>query len=122
LRPGGREGDCEQPERSDIVVEPPRKRGRVITDDEINAALARKNIDPDRLLSRPDVERLLASFGIALSAKTQAKNAALGRPGVPYRIICGRALASPRDALRWAFDRPVRTTSFDTSREGRMTA
>jgi hypothetical protein len=84
---------------------------------EIDALLSRKGIDPDRLQSRREIERTLAAFGIALSAKTQAKNAALGRAGVPYRIICGRALASPRDALRFAFDQPLRTASFDPPRE-----
>jgi hypothetical protein len=88
-----------------------------LTNPEIDALLARKNIDPDRLQSRREIETTLAAFGIAHAAKTMAKNAALGKPTVPYRIICGRALASPRDALRWAFDRPLRTNSFDPPRE-----
>jgi hypothetical protein len=72
------------------LLEQTRKRGRVmpLTNPEIDALLSRKGIDPDRLQSRREIERTLAAFGIALSAKTQAKNAALGRAGVPYRIIC----------------------------------
>jgi hypothetical protein len=88
-----------------------------LTNPEIDALLSRKGIDPDRLQSRREIERTLAAFGIALSAKTQAKNAALGRAGVPYRIICGRALASPRDALRFALDQPLRTSSFAPIKE-----
>jgi hypothetical protein len=87
------------------------------SDNEIDALLSRKGIDPDRLQSRREIETTLAAFGIAHTAKTAAKNAALGKPTVPYRIICGRALASPRDALRWAFDKPLRTNSFDPPRE-----
>jgi hypothetical protein len=86
-------------------------------DQEIDALLSRKGIDPDRLQSRREIEKTLAAFGIALTARTMAKNAALGRAGVPYRLICGRALASPRDALRFAFGQPLRTASFDPPRE-----
>jgi hypothetical protein len=88
-----------------------------LTDPEIDALLVRKNIDPDRLQSRREIEKTLAAFGIALTARTQAKNAALGKAGVPYRLICGRALASPRDALRFAFGQPLRTNSFDPPKE-----
>ena len=88
-----------------------------LSDQDIDALLSRKGIDPDRLQSRREIETTLAAFGIAHTAKTAAKNAAMGRPTVPYRIICGRALASPRDALRWAFDRPLRTNSFDPPTE-----
>jgi hypothetical protein len=84
-----------------------------LTDPEIDAMLTRKKIDPDRLQSRHEIEATLALFGILLTARTMAKNAALGRPGVPYRLICGRALASPRDALRFAFGQPLRQNSFD---------
>lgn len=89
----------------------------MMTDAGIDAMLARKDIDPDRLQSRREIETTLALFGIAHTAKTMAKNAALGKSTVPYRIICGRALASPRDALRWALDKPLRTNSFDPPTE-----
>jgi hypothetical protein len=89
----------------------------MISDNEIDALLSRKGIDPDRLQSRREIEKTLAAFGVSHTAKTAAKNAALGKPTVPYRIICGRALASPRDALRWAFDKPLRMNSFDPPKE-----
>jgi hypothetical protein len=93
-----------------------------LTNQEIDALLSRKGIDPDRLQSRREIETTLAAFGIALTARTMAKNAALGRAGVPYRLICGRALASPRDAIRFAFDQPLRTSSFASIKESEPAA
>jgi hypothetical protein len=86
-------------------------------DDEIDALLVRKDIDPDRLQTRREIEKTFAAFGIALTARTMTKNASLGKATPPYRLICGRAVVCPRDALRWAFNRPVRTNSYDPQRE-----
>lgn len=79
-----------------------------MTDDEIDALLGRLGYAPDRLLTRQSNSELLALLGIEFSPRTAAKNAALKRDGPPYRLIAGRALYSPRDTVRWVFDRPIR--------------
>jgi hypothetical protein len=79
----------------------------MISEDQIDALLARLGYDPDRMLSRPGNSELLARLGIEYSPRTAAKNAALGKDGPPYRLIAGRALSSPRDTVRWALDRRV---------------
>jgi hypothetical protein len=83
----------------------------MISDDEIGALLRRLNFDPDRLITRQDNSRLLSLLGVEYSPRTAAKNAALGRDGPPYRLICGRAMHDPKSTVRWVFGKPVRTSS-----------
>jgi hypothetical protein len=94
----------------------------MISDSEITALLGRLGYDPDRLLSRRDTSALLHRLGVPLSERTIAKNVALRRDAPPYRMIAGRALSCPRDVVRWALDRPLRTPALDPTKESDTTA
>jgi hypothetical protein len=82
-----------------------------MSNDEINAMLARLGVNPDRLLSRRDTAELLQRMGVSLSERTLSKNAALRRPMPKYRVVAGRALTCPRDVVRFVLDSPIRSQS-----------
>jgi hypothetical protein len=88
-----------------------------MSESEMIALLGRLGYDPDRLLSRRDTSALLHRLGVPLSERTIAKNVALRRDAPPFRIIAARALSCPRDVVRWALDRPLRSAAFDPTKE-----
>jgi hypothetical protein len=78
-----------------------------MSNEEVDALLARLGYAPDRLVTREGASELLALLGVPMSPRTLAKNSSLRRPGPAYRTVAGRALYSPRDLVRWTLDRPV---------------
>ena len=71
----------------------------------IDALLARKGYDPDRLLTRKETEAMFAACGVRFKASTMGRFAATRDDGPPYQILFGRALMWPRESLRWALSR-----------------
>jgi hypothetical protein len=81
------------------------KFGSNLDDDSIDAMLARRGYDPDRLLTRKETEAMFAACGVRFKASTMGRFAATRDDGPPYQILFGRALMRPRESLRWALSR-----------------
>jgi hypothetical protein len=80
-----------------------------MSNEEVDALLARLGVEPDRLLDRQATSELLARLGVALSVRTLHKNASLRRPMPPYRMVARRALTAPRDVVRFVYEAPIRS-------------
>jgi hypothetical protein len=84
---------------------PPPRHEWPPSDEELDAIMVTKGIDPHRFLNRREsVEMLKKHFGINYSVGYLGKLANLGT-GPPYQIANGRAIMQPREFLRWVFSR-----------------
>jgi hypothetical protein len=63
--------------------------GSNLDDNSIDAMLARKGYDPDRLLTRKETEAMFAACGVRFKASTMGRFAATRDDGPPYQFCSG---------------------------------